>query len=303
VTRELVIVGAGPAGVSAALRSRLLDLEPLVLESAAGAGGQLLHVHFEPRDIAGTVAADGQAIARGYERQLAGAGIAVRFGADVRALEPGAEHALVLGGGERILARAVLVSTGVRRRRLGVPGERELEDRGVSYSATRDRDLLAGRDVAVVGGGDSACENALLLAEAGSAVTLIARGRLRARREFGDRVAAAPRIRVLEGARVLAVLGHDAVTGLRLAAPDGERELACSGVVIKVGVDPNTEWCRGALALDERGFLEVDAGLATGVPGVWAAGDVTRPARMSVAGALGHGALAAAAIRRALRGD
>ena len=147
MTRELVVVGAGPAGVSAALRARLLDLEPLVLESGPGAGGQLLHVHFEPRDIAGTVADDGQAIARAYERQLAAQGIAVRFGADVRGLELGAEHALVLGGGERILARAVLVSTGVRRRRLGVPGEGELEDRGVSYSATRDRDMLAGRDV------------------------------------------------------------------------------------------------------------------------------------------------------------
>ena len=98
-------------------------------------------------------------------------------------------------------------------------------------------------------------------------------------------------------------MGREAVTGLKLLGPGGERELACEGVVVKVGVVPNTEWCRAALAHDGQGYLSVDDRLATAVPGVWAAGDVTRPLRMSVAGALGQGSLAAAAIRRSLRGD
>src|SRR5262249_4980402 len=138
-------------------------------------------------------------------------------------------------------AAAVLVATGVRRRRLEVPGERELEDRGVSYSATRDRDSLAGHVVAVVGGGDAACENALLLAEAGSDVTLVARAELRARREFRERARASARIQVIEHTRVLEVLGTTTVTGLRLAGPGGESRVPCTGVVIKVGVQPNTE--------------------------------------------------------------
>lgn len=303
MTRELVIVGAGPAGVSAALRARALDLEPLVLESAEGPGGQLLHVHFEPRDVAGTLPGDGPSIARSYARQLADRGVDVRYGAEVRSLDTSSGPALGLADGTRIGARALLVATGVRRRRLDVPGERELEDHGVSYSATRDRDVLAGRVVAVVGGGDAACENALLLVAAGCDVTLVARDRLRARREFRDRVAASRRVRVLEGTRVLEILGDGAVRGMRIAGPSGEGRLECAGVVVKAGVVPNTDWCRSALPHDAEGFLQVDAGLASPVAGVWAAGDVARPLRMSVAGSLGHGSLAAAAIRRALRGD
>ena len=303
MTRELIIVGAGPSGVSAALRARALDMEPLVLEAAAAPGGQLLHVHFEPHDIAGAIPGDGPAIARSYARSLAEHGIELRPGAEARALEPATEPRLVLASGERLAARAILVACGVRRRRLDVPGERELEDRGVSYSATRDRDALAGRVVAVVGGGDAACENALLLADAGSDVTLVVRAELSARREFRDRVRASRRVRVTEHARVLEVLGANAVTGLRLSGPGGESRLDCTGVVIKVGVEPNSEWCRDALPCDPQGYVHVDAALATRMPRVWAAGDVVRPPRMSVAGALGSGALAAASIRRALRGE
>ena len=203
MTRELVIVGAGPAGVSAALRARELDLEPLVLEAAATPGGQLLHVYFEPHDIAGAIPGDGPAIARSYARSLAERGIELRPGAEARSLEPASEPRLVLASGERLAARAILVACGVRRRRLDVPGERELEDRGLSFSATRDRERLAGRTVAVVGGGDAACENALLLADAQCDVTLIARDRLRAPRVRRPRrgLAAGPRARAHTGAR------------------------------------------------------------------------------------------------------
>src|SRR5262249_19852327 len=155
--------------------------------------------------------------------------------------------------------RALLVATGARRRRLEVLGERALEDRGVSYSATRDREQLAGKPVAVVGGGDAACENALLLAAAGCDVTLVARGRLSARREFREGVLSEPRIRVLESARVLEVVGKERVSGLRLATAAGGRTLACDGVVIKVGVVPGTGWCRDALPHDADGYLSVDA--------------------------------------------
>src|SRR4029077_510399 len=137
--------------------------------------------------------------------------------------------------------------------------------RAVSYSATRDREQLAGKTVAVVGGGDAACENALLLAAAGCDVTLVARGRLAARREFRERVLAERRIHVLESARVLEVVGTERVTGLRLGTAEGERAIACGGVVIKVGGVPGTEWCRAALPHDADGYLHVDASFATPV--------------------------------------
>ena len=121
-------------------------------------------------------------------------------------------------------------------------------------------------------------------------------------REFRERVAAERRIRVLEGARVLEVLGRGRVEGLRLGQASGETRLACEAVVIKVGVVPATEWCRGVLAHDEAGYLRVDGSFATPAAGVWAAGDVVRPAVLSVAVAIGQGALAAASIRNAIRG-
>src|SRR5262249_53429013 len=247
------------------------QLEPLVLEMADGPGGQLLHVYFEPREIAGSLPGDGAAIAAAYRGQLERSGVAVRYGTQVRSLEVGPTPELVLATGDRVAARALLVATGARRRRLEVPGARELEDKGVTYSATRDRDVLAGRVVGVLGGGDAACENALNLADAGCDVTLIARAGLRARREVRERVAGASRVRVLEHTRVLEVVGGRWVTGLRLAGPAGESRFECSAVVVKLGVVPNSEWCRAALPHDEAGYLRVDGAFATPVPGVWAA--------------------------------
>jgi thioredoxin reductase (NADPH) len=303
---DVLVVGAGPAGVSAALWAREYDLGVVVLEGAELPGGQLHNIHFAPRDWAGIAAGDGITVAATMALQLADRGVEVRCGAAALAFEsprPGEPAAVRTADGARHQARTVLVATGLRRRRLEVPGERELEGRGVSTSATRDRARLAGRAVMVVGGGDAAFENALILADAGCAVTLAVRGAPRARAEFRDRVAASPRIQVLHGARVLAIEGGGEVRAVRLADGRGERLHAVDAVVVKVGAIPNTEWCAGALVLDERGYLPVDEHQRTVTPGVWGAGDVTHPVLPSLPVALAQGALAVADIRAVLRAD
>ncbi len=302
MTPDLLIVGAGPAGTSAALWARTLGLSTLVLEAGATAGGQLHQIHFRPENLAGAVEGHGPAIAAAFAHQLAAGGIEVRCGAAAAALEPAAP-AVRTAAGERIAARAVLIATGVRRRRLDVPGEAALEGRGVSLSATQDRERFAGEEIVVAGGGDGAFENSLLLAGVGCHVTLAVRGTARARREFRQRVAAQPRIEVLEGTRVTAVLGEERVRAVRLAGARDEFELPAAGLVVKVGVIPNTEWCAEALEVDAEGYLPVDDQFGTSQPRVWAAGDVTRPPLAGIAVALGQGALAAAAIRAVLRGD
>jgi thioredoxin reductase (NADPH) len=302
MTPELLIVGAGPAGVSAAVWAQSFGLSTVLLEAGPEPGGQLHHIYFRPENLPGAVTGHGAAIAAALAADLAKYGITVRYGASAEALEAGAP-AVRTAGGERFVAAAVLVATGVRRRRLEVPGERELEGRGVSFSANKDRAGFAGEEMVVVGGGDSAFENAMLLTAVGCRVTIVARGTPRARAAYRDRVAAEPRIEVLEATRVTAIVGEERVRAVRLAGPRGDFELPVAGVVVKVGVIPNTEWCADALELDADGYLPVDEQFGTSQPRVWAAGDVTRPPLAGIAVALGHGALAVAAIRTALRGD
>ena len=303
MTPDVVIIGAGPAGVSAALWARSLDLVPEVLESGPAPGGQLELIHFHPLDFAGLADGDGPAIAAVFARQLADARIEVRCGVAAVALEAGGETGprVITADGAAHPGHAVLVASGVRRRRLDIPGERELEGRGVSTSATRDRATFAGRPVVVVGGGDAAYENALLLSAVGCAVTLVVRERPRARPEFVARVAHDPRIEVLTPARLTAIHGRERVTAVEIESAGRRFERPAEGVVIKVGVIPNTEWCASALELDADGHLRVDATLRTSRPRVWAAGDVAHPVIAGLAVAIGQGAQAMGAIRSVLR--
>jgi thioredoxin reductase (NADPH) len=306
VSPDLVIVGAGPAGVAAALWAKSLGLSARVLEAEGTAGGQLHHVHQPLANLPGATGGDGPALARTLAEELAAAGIDVRYGHAAQALEPHVP-AVRTADGVRHAAGAVLIVTGVRRRRLEVPGEREYEGRGVSASATQDRARFAGEEMVVAGGGDGAYENALLLADVGCAVTLAVRGTPRARREFRERVAASPRIEVLEGTQVIGVLGgvsgQERVRAVRLEGPRGTFEQPAAGLVVKIGVIPNTEWCAPALELDGEAYLPVDEHFGTSRPRVWAAGDVTGPPLSGIAVAFGQGALAVHAIRSVLRAE
>ena len=304
-THDLVVVGAGPAGISAALWARSLEMDVLLLDAAPAPGGQLHLVHFHPPAVAGFESGDGPALAAAYARQLEAAGVHWRGGCTAASLRPAGQDGpaeVGVANGETFAGRAVLLATGVRRRRLGVPGESEFEGRGVSFSATRDQARLAGRPVAVVGGGDAAFENALLLAATGSEVDLIVRGEVRARSEFRERVAAEARIRVHRDAAVAAILGEAQVTAVRIEGGSATEEIPTRGVVIKIGVLPNSEWCRSCVPTDAEGYVRVDPDLATTARGVWAAGDLVRPQPPSVPVAIGQGAQAATAIRKALRG-
>lgn len=296
---DLVIVGAGPAGISAALWARSLAVSARVLEAAPRPGGQLHVIHLHPDELAGVETGDGPAIAAAMERQLGDSGVPARLGCAATALAPEGGGVVVTDQrGEAHRAGAALIATGVRRRRLAVPGDRELEGRGVTYSATRDLDALAGRRVLVVGGGDGAFENALILADSGCRVTVAVRGAPRARAEFRERVAASAAIDVRERAGVAAIEGTERVEAARLRTAAGEERLPCEAVVVKIGVVPNTEWCRGAVELDAAGYVVTRAHGGTSAERVWAAGDVARPLLPSVPVALGAAALAVAEIRK-----
>ncbi|MGH7743017.1 MAG: NAD(P)/FAD-dependent oxidoreductase [Candidatus Eiseniibacteriota bacterium] len=283
-------MGAGPAGVAATLWARG-RFDVTLLERAASAGGQLRAIHFALAQLPGIERADGPALADACARQLEQSGAEVRYRTAAASLELVPRPAVRTEDGERLEAEAVLVATGLSRRRLEVPGEHELEGRGVSFSATLDRERFAGRDVLVVGGGDGAFENALLLAEVGCRVTLVARAAPRARVEFTRRVAGVPAIQVRPHTRVLAFLGRQHLEAARLEGPAGASELPIAGVVIKIGSSPNAAWCEKALET-ANGFVRAGRDGRTSATGVWAAGDVTGPALFAISVAESHGALA-----------
>lgn len=295
---DVIIIGAGPAGLSAALWCDELGLDALVLERGEEVGGQLLRVHNAIENHLGVVAPDGRALRDVFAAQVEGREFDVWTGAEIESVDLRARR-VSLRSGERLQALALVLATGVRRRRLGVPGESEFEGRGVLESGTRDRAGVAGRDVCVVGGGDAAAENALLLAEVCPTVTLVYRGkRLSARAEFAERIRGDHRVTVFTEATLEKILGRERVEAVEIRREGALKpfRMAVGGVLIRVGVEPNSELFRDQLHADERGYVVVTGEQETSVEMVFAVGDLSNPLAPTVSGACGAGATAAKVI-------
>jgi thioredoxin reductase (NADPH) len=295
---DVIIIGAGPAGLSAALWCDELGLDTLVVEQASEVGGQLLRVHNPVENYLGVSAAGGRELRDLFAAQAEGREFDLWTEAEIESVDLKAKR-LRLRSGEELRALALVIATGVRRRRLGVPGEAEFAGRGVLESGRLEREAVAGEDVLVVGGGDAACENALLLAEVCPTVTLVHRGKsLGARPEFVERVRGDHRITVFTETTLRAILGGERVESvemLRAGALKAMR-MAVRGVVVRVGVEPNTELFRDQLHTDGRGYVVTDGQQETSAAMVFAAGDVSNPLAPTISGATGAGATAAKVI-------
>ena len=295
---DVIIIGAGPAGLSAALWCDELGLDTLVLESAPEVGGQLLRVHNPVRNHLGVEASSGLELRERFAAQVEGAEFDLWTRVEIEGVDLRARR-VSLRSGEELRALALIVATGVRRRRLGVPGEAELAGRGVLESGVRGRDEVAGRDVCVVGGGDAAAENALLLAEVCPTVTLVHRGKkLGARAEFVERLRGEHRVTVFTEATLQRIIGGERVEAVEILRAGALKpfQMAVGGVLIRIGVEPNTELFRGQLNTDARGYVEVTREQETSVENVFAVGDVSNPLAPTVSGAVGAGATAAKVI-------
>ena len=304
---DAVIVGAGAAGISAALWLRDFGLDAVLVEEEARPGGQLHEIHaavpnylvaygWDGARLAGAVLADARAAALPI---LVGSGVA-RLSVRGRWVERGADEA---GEATRLHARSLIVATGLRRRVLRVAGESDLQGRGVSHSANRDRVRFEGKPVVVVGGGTAAIEDAILCADAGSNVTLLHRSStFRARRDFLEQARANPRVEIVERAAVTRILGEDAVSGVeyRVRGSRTVRRAEAAGVFIRIGWEPRSELVRRQVRCDAAGYVRVTATGATSVPWVFAAGDVCSPRCPSIANAVGQGASVAWEIGRRL---
>ena len=295
---DVIIIGAGPAGLSAALWCDELGLDTLVVEQAAEVGGQLLRVHNPVENYLGARAANGRELRDLFAAQIEEKEFDLWTEAEIEEVDLKAKR-VRLRSGEDLQAIALVIATGVRRRCLGIPGESEFAGRGVLESGRLERERVAGEDVLVVGGGDAAAENALLLAETCATVTLVHRGkRLSARPEFVERLRGEHRVTVFTETTLERILGRERVESaeiLRAGALKAMR-VAVRGVVVRVGVEPNTELFEGQLERDARGYVVVSATQETSAEMVFAVGDVSNPLAPTISGACGAGATAAKVI-------
>jgi thioredoxin reductase (NADPH) len=303
--RDVIVIGSGPAGFTAALYAARADLSPLVLKGL-DAGGQLMlttDVENYPGFADGLL---GPELMDQMEKQAA------RFGAEilpvhVTSVDLAERPFTVAAGDQRWRARALIVATGATARWLGVPGEERLRGRGVSACATCDGFFFRDRELVVVGGGDTAMEEATFLTKFASKVTIVhRREEFRASKVMAARALEHPKVEVLWNTTVEEVVGDDAVTSVTLRdGPSGEtRPFAADGVFVAIGHDPNTSLFAGQLELDDAGYVQVaEPRTATSVAGVFAAGDVTDRVYRQAVTAAGQGCKAAIDAERFLEED
>jgi thioredoxin reductase (NADPH) len=303
-TRDVIIIGSGPAGYTAAVYAARANLAPLVFEGSVTAGGALMNTT-EVENFPGF--RDGIMGPQLMDEMRAQA---ERFGAemvpdDVVAVDLTGEVKVVTdGAGTQHRARAVILSTGSGYRKLGIEGEDRLSGHGVSWCATCDGFFFRDQHVAVVGGGDSALEEATFLSRFAAKVTLVhRRDELRASKIMQDRAFADPRIEIAWNSAVQAIHGDDRLTGLTLVdTVTGEsRRLDVTGLFIAVGHDPRSELLGGQVDLDENGYVLVDhPSTRTSLPGVFASGDLVDHHYRQAVTAAGTGCAAALDAERFL---
>jgi thioredoxin reductase (NADPH) len=303
--RNVIVIGSGPAGFTAALYAARANLAPLVLKGLE-AGGQLMlttDVENYPGFADGLL---GPELMDQMEKQAA------RFGAEilpvhVTDVDLSERPFVVRAGDQEWRSRTIIVATGATARWLGVPGEEKLRGRGVSACATCDGFFFRDRELVVVGGGDTAMEEATFLTKFASKVTIVhRRDEFRASKVMSARALANPKVDVIWNTTVGEVHGDDAVSGVTLndLRTDGSRTFPADGLFVAIGHDPNTALFRGKLVLDDEGYITVaEPRTATSVPGVFAAGDVTDRVYRQAVTAAGQGCKAAIDAERFLEDE
>ena len=298
---DIIIIGAGPAGLTAGLYAGRARLKTLLLEKLIH-GGQVMTTDLVENYPGFPEGISGFELSDRMRQQAERFGLEFRSG-EVLDLEPGPDYHLLRLEGQELKAGAAIISSGVRYRSLGVPGEKALTGKGVSYCATCDGALYRGETIAVVGGGDTALTDTLFLSRFAEKIHLIhRRDAFRGEKVLQEQVLAQEKVEIHWDTVVNEIQGQQAVEGLELRnVKTGEvSQLPVAGVFIFVGITPNTAWLKGRIPVDEWGFIFTDAEMATSIPGIFAAGDVRSKLLRQISTAVGDGATAAFAAEHYL---
>ncbi len=296
--RDLIIIGGGPAAITAAVYAarKMIDFAMV----AADLGGQAA-LSGDIENYTGYQFISGPELVQKFREHLARYKFPLLEGVSVTKVEPAAGgFQVALSEGAPLLARTLIVASGKRPRELGVPGEAAFKNRGLSYCATCDAPLFAGKTVAVVGGGNSALDAVLQLVKISPKIYLInIAERLTADAIMQQKAAASGRVETLNGTRIAEIGGEKFVQAIKVAGGGQTRELAVQGIFVEAGLVPNSGFI-DFVRKNERGEIEVDCGCATSAPGLFAAGDVTSVPEKQIVIAAGEGAKAALAAFRFL---
>lgn len=295
---DVLIIGGGMAGLTAGIYASRYGLSTAIVEQMM-AGAQIINLekieNFPgfPQGIAG------YELGPATQEQAMNAGVEVLMDTATEVTVEG-DYLRVTGDmGGSYRGKAVIMAAGSSLRSLGIAGEEAFEGRGVSHCATCDGPLYMGQTVAVVGGGDSAADEALTLTEYAERVILFVRGdSLDAQQVLQDRVAAEPKIEVRYNAEVIEIVGEDTVTGARVRTADGETVEPLSGLFIYIGLDPNSASVADLVPLDNAGHIPVGLSMDTPQPGLYAAGDIRQQSAAQLVASAGDGATAAIAAYR-----
>lgn len=299
---DLIIIGAGPAGLSAAVYGRRAGLELIVIEQTPMGGGQVVDT-YEVDNYLGMPGINGFDLAQKFRSHADGLGVVFRSGRVTAIRDEGAFKAVETADGVSYEARTLILAGGAEHAKLGVPGEEKYRGQGVSYCATCDGAFFKKRDVAVVGGGDVAVEDAVYLSRFCRKVYLIhRRDSLRAAKSLQEKLFSCENAELVWNSTLQEIWGTDLVEGIRIRqrGEDTEREIAVEGVFIAVGMRPNTEIYRGTVACDDGGYLVAGEDCATSVPGIFAAGDIRTKVLRQIVTAVSDGACAVASAEKYL---
>lgn len=300
---DLLIVGAGPAGVTAYLYAKRSLLE-VVLIDKIGIGGQLLFIDFIENYPGFPDGVTGYELADLFRRHVEALGLNFKQG-EVKKIEKKNNLFKVhLDNNEVLISKTVLLSIGASPRKLNIPGEKEFTGKGVSYCATCDGPFFKDKIIAVVGGGDTALQEALSLTKFVKKIYLIhRRDAFRATKILQERVFKEEKIEILWNTIVTAIKGKDQVEEIEIFNKEKEEKsiLKVSGIFIFIGYEPNTDWLKDLIELDKDGFIITDEEMRTSLPGIWAAGDCRSKIGKQIVIACGEGATAVISIENYLQ--
>ena len=300
---DVAVIGGGTTGLSACTYTLRYGLRTLLVEGTVF-GGQILNadnIENFPGFPQGVMGPD---LVAALQEQASNLGVEYGFG-EVQALDVQARPMTVGTEGDEYQARSIIIATGGERNKLGIPGEEAFEGRGVSSCATCDGYFFADRQVAVIGGGDTALDEALYLTKMCSKVTLVhRRDQLTASRVLQERATQNTKLDILYNTSVQSIYGDEAVQGMavRESGTGQTRELPIAGVFICVGYHPNTRPFRDTIPMDDGGHIKVDLRMATEVPGVFAAGDCRWHSVRQLGSGAGDGITAALSAYAYLKG-